>query len=103
MNKKNKKTIKEEFLELLVKWNNYVRKDHHKDSDCHFSILKVEKTFSYGEDSTGSDVYIWYAFHQGYLLDDISEFFETEEECYDHFIKKMEYHMFSSTEEDLFS
>ena len=51
-----------EAKELMVKWQEYVALDHHKDRDCHFY---VELDFAYG---TAVDHTVR---HYGYIADEI--------------------------------
>jgi len=91
---------KERFLEVFKKWYDYIGQYHHKDKDCHFQVFKLINNFSYGlENNNSQNDYIFYAFHHGYLLDDISTFFKTEEECYKHFIEKIENYIHSDEDE----
>lgn len=78
---------KEEFQKHFQEHYEYIAKDYHKDRDCHFYISKIERTWSYGEEDNTLNKYPWIVIHHGYVLDYITEYFQTEEECYDYLAK----------------
>ena len=63
-------TLIKEITRLSEIWYSLIRQDHHKDRDCHWHI---ETVWSYGQAPT------YFVRHYGYILNDISEPYESYE------------------------
>lgn len=57
---------------LLELWYELIGGDHHKDRDCHFYIERNFSTYKKSE---------WRLYHDGYLIDDYEETFDTYKEA----------------------
>lgn len=72
--------------QLLELWYELIGGDHHKDCDCHFYIEKNFSTYKKSE---------WRLYHDGYLIGDYEETFDTYKEAekglQDLLIEKMLY------------
>lgn len=64
--------LQNKITELTSQWYSLIGGDHHKDRDCHWYINSV---WSYGEPVK------YRVEHYGYILDDISEDFNTYREA----------------------
>lgn len=65
--------MKKEFIKTIQEWYDYISKDHHKDSDCHFYIGEEKEYCYFGEELPKK----WVARHDGYItnfyFEDITE------------------------------
>lgn len=76
-----KNNVELEFIEATKRWYEYVILDHHKDRDCHWHVDR-EKVFSYGEPSEEVDGYRYKLYHDGYIIDGVEFYGNTEEEVF---------------------
>jgi hypothetical protein len=73
--------INTKFQQLTQTWYDLIGDDHHKDRDCHFRVYRMHQEYSYGHQTPNKNCWIFE--HNGYILGDVVESFDTEQHLYE--------------------